>query len=478
MTQILRQSTAVDVLIGPFVDITDGATAETGESPSVKLSKNGQALGAKNDATTPASDADGYYNCELDATDTNTVGTLILTVAASVNALPVRHEFQVVEEATYDFLYASGATSRNLATLTDAFILTSAIIETVTSQTQLVLPATADAVEDGAYHGAIAVLIDADDANNKSLVVIEDYTASTRTVILARAPTFTVTTADTITILATTGANGVWDMILTGAKHNIATSAGKRLRQIEEAFVHADGTIATVTNGHTFTLDSGAVATANHYIGDRLQIIEGTGEGQSRIIVGYTSGRVVTLDSDFVVNPDTSSLYEINAADVHVAVSDADLAEGFVAVYTNTTTITLDAGAVATTDYYKDRRIIFTHGAGAGQSREIKAYTSGRVVTLSPALITALDTTTTYHIVDAVDVADLVGDLLTTQMTESYAANGVAPTLAQCQFAIHQMLMQFGISGTSLTVRKLDDSTTAFVVTLDSATNPTDAKRV
>lgn len=106
----LKQSTAVDVLIGPFVDLTDGATAEPGESPSVKLSKNGQALGAKNDATTPVHDADGYYNCELDATDTNTVGTLVLTVAKSANALPVRHEFQVVEEATYDFLYASGAT--------------------------------------------------------------------------------------------------------------------------------------------------------------------------------------------------------------------------------------------------------------------------------------------------------------------------------------------------------------------------------
>lgn len=109
MTQILRQSTAVDVLIGPFVDIIDGATSETGESPSVKLSKNGQGLAAKNDATTPVHDADGYHNCEFDATDTNTVGTMVLTVAASASALPVRHEFQVVEEDTYDFIYASGA---------------------------------------------------------------------------------------------------------------------------------------------------------------------------------------------------------------------------------------------------------------------------------------------------------------------------------------------------------------------------------
>ena len=71
-----------------------------------------------------------------------------------------------------------------------------------------------------------------------------------------------------------------------------------------------------------------------------------------------------------------------------------------------------------------------------------------------------------------------VTNILTTAMTESYAANGAAPTLAQAQFAIHQALMQFGIAGTSLTVRKLDDTTTAFIVTLDSASAPTDAKRV
>ena len=110
MAMILKQSTAVDVLIGPFVDLTNGASAETGESPTVKLSKNGQTLAAKNDVTTPTHDADGYYNCELDATDTNTVGTLVLTVAASATALPVRHEFQVVAANVYDSLYAASGT--------------------------------------------------------------------------------------------------------------------------------------------------------------------------------------------------------------------------------------------------------------------------------------------------------------------------------------------------------------------------------
>jgi hypothetical protein len=60
----------------------------------------------------------------------------------------------------------------------------------------------------------------------------------------------------------------------------------------------------------------------------------------------------------------------------------------------------------------------------------------------------------------------------TAAMAEAYAANGVAPTPVQALFAIHQMLMAFGIVGTALTVKKLDGSTTAFVGTLNDATTP------
>lgn len=65
----------------------------------------------------------------------------------------------------------------------------------------------------------------------------------------------------------------------------------------------------------------------------------------------------------------------------------------------------------------------------------------------------------------------------TTAITESYAANGVAPTRDQALMAIHQYLMQFAISGTSYTVKKLNNTDPAFVVGLDSATTPTSAAR-
>ncbi len=245
--------------------------------------------------------------------------------------------------------------------------------------------------------------------------------------------TATLTALDAIlktSTFALAMADAIWDEILTGSTHNIATSAGRRLRQVEAAAVHASGTIAAVTDGHTITLDAGAVATADYYVGDRLQIIEGVGIGQSRLITTYTAGKVCTLDSNFTTNPNTSSLYDVVAADVHVSLSDADLAGGFVATYTNTTTITLDAGAVATADYYQDMMIIFTHGTGAGQSTKITNYTAGRVCTLSPALTVAIDTTTSWHIAATVtsglslasDGLDLVTSW-TTNITGSVSGN-------------------------------------------------------
>lgn len=106
----LRANTAVDILIGPFVDDDDGFTAKTGLTIDVEVSKNGQALANKNDATAPTDDAagdiDGYYNCELDTTDTNTEGMLTV-VCLATDALPVRHDFMVLAEAAWDSKYVA-----------------------------------------------------------------------------------------------------------------------------------------------------------------------------------------------------------------------------------------------------------------------------------------------------------------------------------------------------------------------------------
>lgn len=71
----------------------------------------------------------------------------------------------------------------------------------------------------------------------------------------------------------------------------------------------------------------------------------------------------------------------------------------------------------------------------------------------------------------------LIQSLFTSQITEAYNADGTAPTIAQAIMGCLQNLTEFGYSGTTKTVRKLDGSTTAMVCTLDSATTPTSSTR-
>lgn len=67
--------------------------------------------------------------------------------------------------------------------------------------------------------------------------------------------------------------------------------------------------------------------------------------------------------------------------------------------------------------------------------------------------------------------------LLTTAMTESYSTDGSAPTPAQALMMILQVCTEKAVSGTTMTVKKLDGSTTAFTLTLNDATNPTSLTR-
>ena len=80
----------------------------------------------------------------------------------------------------------------------------------------------------------------------------------------------------------------------------------------------------------------------------------------------------------------------------------------------------------------------------------------------------------------AIDAAALASDAateiatatLTTAMTESYRAAGVAPTLAQAAFEMLAHMGDSAISGTTKTLKKID-GTTAKTFTLNSSTAPT-----
>lgn len=104
MATWLKQSTAIEIKVGPFLDSTDGNTQETALTISqadVRLAKNGGDWAQKNESTTLVHEEAGWYRCLLDTTDTNTLGILIVAIHET-GALPVWKEYLVVPANVYD----------------------------------------------------------------------------------------------------------------------------------------------------------------------------------------------------------------------------------------------------------------------------------------------------------------------------------------------------------------------------------------
>ena len=112
MTWFLRQSTASqEIPLGQFVDSTDGATAETALSianTDIKLQKTGATTQASKNSGGATHIANGHYYAVLDATDTDTIGPMRVSVTVS-GALGVWLDCCVLHANVYDALFGSSA---------------------------------------------------------------------------------------------------------------------------------------------------------------------------------------------------------------------------------------------------------------------------------------------------------------------------------------------------------------------------------
>jgi hypothetical protein len=296
----LKQSTAVDVLIGPYVDSVDGNTAETGLSPDVELSKNGQALADKNDATTPTHDAagtvDGYYNCELDATDTNTLGTLTL-VAHDSGALPIRMDFQVVSAENYESRYAStsifdtilrgnvhntrhsfGWRLRRVSGGTEVAISSGTAQGAGTGNNQIQLAADAESTDD-IYNGTVIAITGGTGLGQTRTIF--DYVGSTTTATVSK---------DWVTNPDATSTYSIYASSTSNASHSGIAQAG---------------------GNTTIQLATDASDQDDYYNGSFVYIVAGTGSGQTRVITDYTGSSTTATVATWSVNPDSTSLYEV-----------------------------------------------------------------------------------------------------------------------------------------------------------------------
>lgn len=119
----LRQSTASqEIPLGRFVDSIDGDTEETGltiANTDIKLWKTGATSLASKNSGGATHMANGEYYCVLDATDTNTIGPMKVTVHVS-GALYVQVFCCVLASAVYDVMFGTTA----ISTLTSANVTT------------------------------------------------------------------------------------------------------------------------------------------------------------------------------------------------------------------------------------------------------------------------------------------------------------------------------------------------------------------
>lgn len=402
MTIFLKQSTSVDIGIGPFVDSTDGVTAETAltiTQPDIRLKKNGGAWAQKNAAQTLSHEENGWYEVTLDATDTGTLGVLQLAVHES-GALPVFMSFHVVTANIYDTLFSTdvldvsvvqyGGTNGTFASgraEVNVSHIAGAAVSTTTAQigvnvVQISGDATsADNLEsytDGTTPMPVNVTQISGDATAADN--LESYTDGTTP------QPVNVTQFGGTNLTATGGRPEVNTTHWRGTQPNTLTSGRV------EALVGAMGadvlTAAATASDFGTEIGTAVWATGTRVLTANTNLNDLSAAGV-RSAVGLASAN---LDTQLDALPTAAEIADANwdeATSGHTTagtfgqlnyIQRANTAQAGAAG-----TITLDASASATNDIYNNSVIILTGGTGAGQARTISDYVgSTKVASVTP----------------------------------------------------------------------------------------------
>ena len=293
-------------------------------------------------------------------------------------------------------------------------------------------------------------------------------------------------------------ADAVWDEALSG--HATAGSAGKAVADIE-----ADATAVLEDTGTTIPA---LIAALNDLSAAQVNAEVDTAIADAALATAANLATVDGIVDAILVDTATTipgliaALNDLSAAQVN-AEMDTALAD-----YDGPTKAEIDAGLAALNDLSAAEVNAEVDTALADYDAPTKAELDAGLAALNDPTAAAiadavLDEATAGHttpgtvgaaIVDiladtnelqADDVPGLIaalndvsiGDILQTQLTESYAADGTAPTLTQAVMLIMQHLTEVELVGTTWTTKKLDGTTTAATFTTDDANNPTSITR-
>lgn len=524
----LKQSTASQSRgIGPFVDDTDFKTAETGltiANTDIKLVVNGAASANKNSGG-GTHRINGIYGVTFDATDTATVGEMHVSVVVA-GALPAFHKFFVLEEAIYDAMFAASApgylqpttpgntldvtatgaagvdwgnvenkaTSNNLSDTTVGTAVTvgaagAAVIANYVwdedTEDHIVynsfgarLMVLKVGIAQGGAAGSITLDASASAVNdfykNQVVQIIEGTGIRQMRTITAYNGTTKVATVTPDWITAPDNASKYY--VLPAGTVNVSAPSVVEIR------TEMDSNSTKLTDILTDTAEIGVAGAGLTAVDDATLAAIAALNNITAASVWAVGTRVLTAGTN--IDGSTFTAIPWNAswdAEVQSECADALVAyDGLVAadLPANFSALLINASGHISRVVLCDTLTTYTGNTPQTADHTAAIADLPTNAELATALGTADDAVlAAIAALNNPSAASIFTAVLTTAMTEAYAADGAAPTLAQAIFLIQQSLHEFAISGTSRTVKKLDGSTTAAVFTLDSATTPTSTTR-
>lgn len=353
MSLYLKQSTAVTILLGPFVDDADFKTPETALTISqadVRLSKNGAAFAQKNDATAATHRENGVYAVPLNATDTDTLGHL-RAVVLETGALVVWQDFLVLPAQVYDSLVGSDKLQVDLAEWLGVAPLA------LTAQKVQTHPlSTGAGAIVAASFGAGAI-----DATAIATAAIDADAIATGAITAAKFAAGAVDAAALAADASAEIADAVWDEAKAG--HVAAGSFG------EEVQSHATSTEVAGVQADTDDI-------------------------QARLPVALVGGRIDASVGAMAAGVLTDTALAQSAADKIIRSVSGTADAG------STATTIVDAERTeATTDYWQHALVLMTSGANVGQIRRVTAFNAATdTLTVAPGFKSAVAAGDTYLI--------------------------------------------------------------------------------
>jgi len=541
---VLRQSTSIDIRMGPFVDATDGVTPETGVTlagadQAEVLKANGAATTAMAGTFAAVTGAGGWYDYTVATGDVNTVGEVVFVVQDSSLCLPVLVRAQVVEETVFDALFAASAAGfasisalaavdANVdAILVDTSTTLDGKINTIDTNVDSILVDTAEIGAAGAGLTALAtaanlatvdtnvdsILVDTATTIPAQITALNDFNPATDAVANV---TLVATTTTNTDMRGTDSANtatpptsaaisdAVWDELLSG--HAVSGSTGEALSSAGTAGdpwttalpgAYGAGTAGNIIGNNIDAPISTVDANVDAILADTNELQVNQGDWATATSVGLNTGAITSsvVAANALNNSSfTTGFYNSINAEVDTALADYDgptnaemvartlLAADYFDPAADTVANVTTVGTTTTNTDMRGTDSAATASALATAQSDLDIITGATGVNLlaaTQASIDAIELDTATAIPAQITALNDVSaaDILNFQIAESYAADGVAPTLAQALMLIQQNLGDFSISGTTITVRQLDGSTTAATYTLDDGTSPTSKTR-